>query len=154
MAKAASTRGQRATTTIEDKMPNRLQWWRDRLRYNYFVVGAIRLGAAAGGWSIMVLALGRDVLLCRIWHYSTSASVLSSAQGSIRSAAADHMSKSTYAIVMKPTTPLTYAVFSKLLGQYVSLHESWDEASAVIMQYEARDRQPRAGAGRPVRGQR
>jgi hypothetical protein len=118
-------------------MPNRVQWWRDRLKYNSFVVGAIRHGAAAGGWSITVLAQGRDVLLSRIRHYSTSASVSSSAQG-IRSPAAHHMSKSTHAIVMKPTTPPTYAVFSELSGQYVSFHESWNEASAAIMQYEAR----------------
>jgi hypothetical protein len=101
------------------------------------VVGAIRHGAAAGGWSITVLAQGRDVLLSCIRHYSTSAIVSSSAQG-IRGPAAHHMSKSTHAIVMKPTTPPTYAVFSELSGQYVSFHESWNEASAAIMQYEAR----------------
>ena len=82
---------QHATTTkkaFEDKMPNRLQWWRDRLRHKYFVVGAIGVALLLAGWSIMVLARGRDVLLSRIRHYSTSVSVLSSAQGSIRSGAA------------------------------------------------------------------
>ena len=48
-----------------------------------------RRGAAAGDWSIMVPARGRDVLLSRIRPYSTSASVLSSAQGSISSVCDD-----------------------------------------------------------------
>ena len=47
-------------------MPTRFQWWRDRLR-----LVPLRL----------VLARGRDVLLSRIRHYSTSTSALSSAQG-------------------------------------------------------------------------
>jgi len=47
---------QHATTTkkaFEDKMPNRLQWWRDRPRHKYFVVGAIGVAlllAAGASW--------------------------------------------------------------------------------------------------------
>jgi hypothetical protein len=53
-------------------MPNRLQWWRDRLRQKYFVVSAIGVGVA------LLLAAGAS------WFWPADAMFSHLASGIIR----------------------------------------------------------------------
>jgi len=53
IGQAGQYQGHNHEEAFEDKMPNRLQWWRDRPRHKYFVVGAIGVAlllAAGASW--------------------------------------------------------------------------------------------------------